>query len=107
MNKLEVEVTDNSNVRPQAGDVVQNIDIPEYFFFVSGRGHKSGSDKESCFTTNAQIVKGKFKTYNNWFSDTNMRIVMRKGQPFTYPAKSGYKTEIDGVRYKLIPENEQ
>ena len=103
MRKLEVEVTGHPDIKPEVGDVVQAIDEPAYFYFVSGRGDWKGRDKESRHTANAKIIDGKYDVCESWYYDENVRIVMRNGEPFEYPKKPDYTTEIDGVRYKLVP----
>ena len=107
MEKITVEVIAHSNVRPEAGDVVQAIEFPEYFYFVSGRGDCWGKYKEMCFTYNAQIVDGKYDVCESWYYDKNVKIIRRNNQTFQYPETPGYTAEIDGVKYKLVPENEQ
>ena len=105
MNKLQVEAIEPEGIKPRAGDVVQSISYPEYFFFVSGRGDCWRDDKESRHTSNAQIIDGKFEIRNGWGADENFKILMRDGQPFEYADKSGgYTAEIDGVKYKLVKE---
>ena len=104
MEKITVEVTNHSDIKPQAGDMVQPTNYPDCFFFVSGRGDYYGNEKETCHTTNASIINGKFSVWNSYGDDEDFKILMRNGEPFEYPKKPDYTAEIDGVKYKLVKE---
>ena len=109
MNKITVEVIEPEDIRPETGDLVQGIEYPEYFYFVSGRGNLDGNKKESCHTTNASIIKGKLGIWNGYGTDEDFKIVMRNGKPFEYPAPNTdtIKLRIDGKIYTAkLEENE-
>lgn len=106
MEKITVEVIEPEDTKPQAGDVVQDIRYPDCIYFVSGRGDRYGNRKETCFTVNGNVIKGEYGTDDGWEHDKYFKIIRRNNQTFQYPETPRYTTEIDGVKYKLIPDEE-
>ena len=105
MRRVDVDVIGHLDIKPQDGDVVLNLECPGHLYFVTGRGDLDGNNKDTCFTINGGFINGVYKNLGGWSDDEFFKIIIRNGKPFEYPETPGYSTEIDGVKYKLVKEN--